>query len=35
LKTIVTMGRGKLHPVAAVTGAGVDNVIAYVRTLKK
>jgi mono/diheme cytochrome c family protein len=35
LKTIVTMGRGKMHPVAAVTGAGVDNVIAYVRTLKK
>jgi mono/diheme cytochrome c family protein len=35
MQKIVTMGIGKMHPVASVTGAGVDNVIAYVRSLKK
>jgi mono/diheme cytochrome c family protein len=35
LQAVVTMGKGKMHPVAAVTGAGVENVIAYVRSLKK
>jgi mono/diheme cytochrome c family protein len=32
---VITMGKGKMHPVAAVTGAGVDDVIAYVHSLKK
>jgi len=32
---IITMGKGKMHPIAAVTGAGVDDVIAYVHSLKK
>ncbi len=35
MQKIITMGKGKMHPVASVTGAGVDNVIAYVRSLKK
>ena len=35
LKKVVTDGQGKMHPIASVTGAGVDNVIAYVRSLKK
>lgn len=35
LEKIVTMGKGKMHPVASVTGASVDDVIAYVRSLKK
>lgn len=34
-KTIITMGKGKMHAVAAVTGGGVDDVIAYVHGLKK
>jgi len=35
IKTAVTDGKGKMHPVASVTGASVDNVVAYVQTLKK
>ncbi|MEO7142196.1 MAG: cytochrome c [Bryobacteraceae bacterium] len=35
MKTIVTEGKGKMKPVHSVTGASVDDVIAYVRTLKK
>lgn len=35
LKMIITMGKGKMHPVAAVTGSGVDDVVAHVRSLKK
>lgn len=35
LKKVITEGQGKMRPVAAVTGAAVDNVIAYVRSLKK
>jgi len=35
LKGIVTGGRGKMRPVTSVTGKSVDDVIAYVRTLKK
>jgi mono/diheme cytochrome c family protein len=34
LKKAVTDGFGKMKPVASVTGADLDNVIAYVRTLK-
>src|SRR5579863_4298253 len=35
VKTAVTAGTGKMKPVATVTGADLDNVIAYVHTLKK
>jgi mono/diheme cytochrome c family protein len=35
LKKVVTEGQGKMHPIASVTGAGVDDVVAYVRSLKK
>jgi mono/diheme cytochrome c family protein len=34
MKAVVTAGKGKMKPVTAVTGASVDNVVAYVRTLK-
>jgi mono/diheme cytochrome c family protein len=35
IKAIVTTGKGKMKPVAAVTGGAVDDVVAYVRSLKK
>jgi mono/diheme cytochrome c family protein len=35
IRKIITGGKGKMHAVTAVKGAEVDNVIAYVRTLKK
>ena len=35
LKAIVTKGKGKMKPVASVTGKQVDDVIEFVRTLKK
>jgi len=35
IKKIVTNGKGKMRPVATVTGASLDNVVAYIRTLKK
>lgn len=35
LKKVVTGGKGKMKPVASVTGGDLDNVVAYVRTLKK
>ncbi len=35
LKKIVSEGKGKMHAVASVTGASLDNVVAYVHTLKK
>lgn len=34
LKTVITKGKGKMPAVTAVTGSAVDDVIAYVRTLK-
>jgi mono/diheme cytochrome c family protein len=34
LKKIITQGTGKMKPVASVTGKQVDDVIAFVRTLK-
>jgi len=34
LKKVVTDGTGKMKAVAGVAGADLDNVIAYVRTLK-
>ena len=35
LKKIITEGEGKMKPVKTVSGKDVDNVIAYVRSLKK
>jgi mono/diheme cytochrome c family protein len=35
IKKIVTNGKGKMKPVTAVSGADLDNVVAYVRSLKK
>ena len=35
LKKVITDGKGKMKPVASVSGADADNVVAYVRTLKK
>jgi cytochrome c5 len=35
MKKIITDGKGKMKPIASVTGASVDNVVAHVRSLKK
>lgn len=35
IKKIITTGKGKMKPVATVTGKSVDDVVAFVRTLKK
>jgi mono/diheme cytochrome c family protein len=35
LKKVITAGKGKMHPVAGVTGKAVDDVVAYMRSLKK
>ena len=35
IKKVVMMGKGKMKPVSSVTGADLDNVVAYIRTLKK
>lgn len=35
LKKVITTGKGKMKPVSSVSGGDVDNVIAYIRTLKK
>jgi len=35
VKKIVTEGQGKMKPVAGVSGADLDNVVAYVHSLKK
>ena len=35
IKGAVTMGVGKMKPVAGVAGGDVDNIVAYVHTLKK
>jgi mono/diheme cytochrome c family protein len=34
LKKVVTDGKGKMKPIASVTGASVDNVAAYVHSMK-
>lgn len=34
LKKIISDGKGKMKPVAGVSGAAVDNVVAYIRSLK-
>ncbi len=35
VKDVVTKGQGKMKPVTSVTGADLDNVVAYVNSLKK
>ena len=35
MKKIVTDGKGKMKPVKAVEGPAVDDVVAYVKTMKK
>ncbi len=35
LKKIITEGQGKMKPIKSLAGKDVDNVIAYVRSLKK
>lgn len=35
IKKIITTGQGKMKPIASVTGASQDDVVAYVRTLGK
>lgn len=35
LKKIISGGKGKMRPVNAVSGAALDDVVAYVRSLKK
>ncbi len=35
MKKIVTGGKGKMRPIASVSGASLDDVVAYVRSLKK
>jgi mono/diheme cytochrome c family protein len=35
MKKVVTNGMGKMKPIASVSGAPLDNVVAYIRTLKK
>ena len=34
MKTIITGGKGKMKPIAGVTGVSLDNVVAYVKSLK-
>jgi mono/diheme cytochrome c family protein len=35
IKKIIAGGKGKMRPVTSVTGAAADNVVAYIRSLKK
>jgi mono/diheme cytochrome c family protein len=35
IKSVITGGKGKMKPVSSVTGASVNDVVAYVRSLKK
>ncbi len=35
IKKIVTDGKGKMKPVKSVSGEAIDNVVAYIKTLKK
>jgi mono/diheme cytochrome c family protein len=35
IKTAVTSGKGKMKPIPSVTGASLDNVSAYVQSLKQ
>jgi mono/diheme cytochrome c family protein len=35
VKKVITEGHGKMKPVSSVTGAALENVVAYVHSLKK
>jgi hypothetical protein len=35
VKDVVTKGQGKMKPMPTVTGGDLDNVVAYVKSLKK
>jgi hypothetical protein len=35
VKDAITKGQGKMKPMPSVTGAELDNVVAYVKSLKK
>ena len=35
LKTVIMAGQGKMKPVKSVSGKAADDVVAYIRTLKK
>jgi len=35
IKSIVAGGKGKMRPITAVSGGSLDDVVAYVRSLKK
>jgi mono/diheme cytochrome c family protein len=35
IKKIITDGRGKMKPVTAITGPALDDVVTYIRSLKK
>jgi mono/diheme cytochrome c family protein len=35
IKQVISEGKDKMKPVKAVTGGDADNVVAYIRTLKK
>ena len=35
VKDVIVKGKGKMKPMPAVTGADLDNVVAYVNSLKK
>jgi len=35
LKKVITDGQGKMKPIASVTGASQDDVVAYIRSFKK
>ena len=35
VKDVITKGQGKMKPISSVTGADLDNVVAYVKSLKK
>jgi len=35
LKKVIIAGKGKMKPISGVSGADADNVVAYIRTLKK
>jgi cytochrome c6 len=35
IKKVIRGGKGRMRPVAAVSGPALDNVVAYVRSLKK
>ena len=35
LKKVISDGKGKMKPIKTVTGADADNVVAYIRSLKK